>query len=161
MRWSRTSRASKSRDCRRHWLSLRGGCAARWRPLRCIAGHAGTCRRASYGYQLAQGATALTEAWDANPANSQDHFMLGDAEEWFYRGLGGINLDLSGRRGAACLASYRLEPNPLARTHYESALGWWRASGGEVSERRCTASQSQPTQRQQSCWQRLRLPRSL
>ncbi len=48
----------------------------------------------SYGYQLAQGATSLTEAWDANPNSSQDHFMLGDAEEWFYRGLGGVNVDL-------------------------------------------------------------------
>ncbi len=49
----------------------------------------------SYGYQLAKGATALTEAWDANPNSSQDHFMLGHAEEWFYRGLGGISVDLS------------------------------------------------------------------
>ncbi len=49
----------------------------------------------SYGYQLAQGATSLTEAWDANRDSSQDHFMLGDAEEWFYRGLGGIDVDLS------------------------------------------------------------------
>jgi alpha-L-rhamnosidase len=49
----------------------------------------------SYGYQLAQGATALTEAWDANPKSSQDHLMLGDAEEWFYAGLGGIAIDLS------------------------------------------------------------------
>jgi hypothetical protein len=49
----------------------------------------------SYGYQLKQGATALTEAWDANPASSQDHFMLGHAEEWFYRGLGGIDFDMS------------------------------------------------------------------
>ena len=49
----------------------------------------------SYGYQLAQGATSLTEAWDANPHSSQDHFMLGHAEEWFYRGLGGIGVDFS------------------------------------------------------------------
>lgn len=49
----------------------------------------------SYGYQLAQGATSLTEAWDANPRSSQDHFMLGHAEEWFYRGLGGIGVDFS------------------------------------------------------------------
>ncbi|GGG76418.1 family 78 glycoside hydrolase catalytic domain [Edaphobacter dinghuensis] len=49
----------------------------------------------SYGSQLAAGATALTEAWDANPHSSQDHFMLGGAEEWFYRGLGGIDFDLS------------------------------------------------------------------
>ncbi len=49
----------------------------------------------SYGAQLAAGATSLTEAWDANPRSSQDHFMLGGAEEFFYRGLGGIDLDLS------------------------------------------------------------------
>jgi hypothetical protein len=49
----------------------------------------------SYGYQLKQGATTLTEAWDANPRSSQNHFMLGHAEEWFYRGLAGIDLDLS------------------------------------------------------------------
>ncbi len=49
----------------------------------------------SYGYQLAHGATTLTEAWDSNPNSSQNHFMLGHAEEWFYRGLAGIDLDLS------------------------------------------------------------------
>jgi alpha-L-rhamnosidase len=48
----------------------------------------------SYGYQLAQGATTLTEAWDANPEDSQNHFMLGEGEEWFYRGLAGIDFDL-------------------------------------------------------------------
>src|SRR6202034_531690 len=49
----------------------------------------------SYGYQLERGATTLTEAWDANPGASQNHFMLGHAEEWFYRGLAGIDVDLS------------------------------------------------------------------
>ncbi len=49
----------------------------------------------SYGSQLAAGATSLTEAWDANPRASQDHLMLGGAEEWFYRGLGGIDFDMS------------------------------------------------------------------
>ena len=49
----------------------------------------------SYGYQLGRGATTLTEAWDANPGSSQNHFMLGHAEEWFYRGLAGIDVDLS------------------------------------------------------------------
>jgi alpha-L-rhamnosidase len=48
----------------------------------------------SYGYQLSRGATTLTEAWNANPDSSQDHFMLGHAEEWFYRGLAGIDFDL-------------------------------------------------------------------
>ena len=49
----------------------------------------------SYGYQLAQGATTLTEAWDTNPDSSQNHFMLGHGEEWFYRGLAGIDINLN------------------------------------------------------------------
>ena len=78
----------------------------------------------SYGYQLAQGATSLTEAWDANPSSSQDHFMLGDAEEWFYRGVGGINVDLS-RAGAERLLLRPAMVGNLAwvRTHYDSAPG--------------------------------------
>jgi alpha-L-rhamnosidase len=46
--------------------------------------------------QIKNGATALTEAWDANPADSQNHAMLGHAEEWLYNGLGGINPDPTG-----------------------------------------------------------------
>jgi hypothetical protein len=49
----------------------------------------------SYGYQLARGATTLTEDWNSSPTSSQDHFMLGHAEEWFYRGLAGIVFDMS------------------------------------------------------------------
>jgi alpha-L-rhamnosidase len=43
-----------------------------------------------YGYQLKMGATSLTEAWDAGRASSQNHFMLGQIMEWFYRDLAGI-----------------------------------------------------------------------
>jgi alpha-L-rhamnosidase len=49
-----------------------------------------------YLYQINHGATSLTEAWDANPADSQNHAMLGHAEEWLYEGLGGIKPDPSG-----------------------------------------------------------------
>jgi hypothetical protein len=78
----------------------------------------------SYGYQLAKGATALTEAWDTNPNSSQDHSMLGHAEEWFYRGLGGIDIDVS-RQWAERLV---LRPAVVgdvawARASYRSALG--------------------------------------
>lgn len=45
-----------------------------------------------YGYQLARGATALTESWQALPVVSNNHFMLGHLKEWFYSGLGGIRL---------------------------------------------------------------------
>ena len=49
-----------------------------------------------YGYQLSQGATSLTEAWDAGRASSQNHFMLGQIMEWFYHDLGGIGCDSGG-----------------------------------------------------------------
>lgn len=43
-----------------------------------------------YGYQLAHGATALTESWAALPEVSNNHFMLGHIMEWFYSGVAGI-----------------------------------------------------------------------
>jgi alpha-L-rhamnosidase len=88
----------------------------------------------SYGYQLKQGATALTEAWDSNPTSSQDHFMLGHAEEWFYRGLGGIDFDLSRSTNRRIW----IHPQPvgsLGSVHvtYDSVLGTiassWRHIG--------------------------------
>lgn len=41
-----------------------------------------------YGMQLAKGKTSLTEGWDGS--FSQNHFMLGQIEEWFYHDLAGI-----------------------------------------------------------------------
>lgn len=49
--------------------------------------------RPGYGMQLARGATSLTEAWDANPGPSQNHFMLGQINEWFFHDLAGIRPD--------------------------------------------------------------------
>ena len=49
-----------------------------------------------YGYQLKQGATSLTEAWDAGRASSHNHFMLGQIMEWFYHDLAGIGGDPDG-----------------------------------------------------------------
>ena len=48
-----------------------------------------------YGYQLKMGATSLTEKWDAGVGSfgSQDHFMLGQINEWFFHDLAGIQLD--------------------------------------------------------------------
>lgn len=51
--------------------------------------------RPGYGYQLAHGATSLTEAWDANHHASHNHFMLGHITEWFYKDLVGIAPDPS------------------------------------------------------------------
>ena len=83
----------------------------------------------SYGDQLARGATTLTEAWDTNPNSSQNHFMLGHGEEWFYRGLAGIQVDMS----APAEARIRIRPQPVgaiasASASYDSVLGMVRSS---------------------------------
>jgi alpha-L-rhamnosidase len=90
----------------------------------------------SYGSQLAAGATSLTEAWDAK-TGSQDHFMLGAGEEWFYRGLLGIDVDMSQATGE----QLRIEPAVVeglewVRGSYDSALGpitsAWRHNGATI-----------------------------
>lgn len=78
----------------------------------------------SYGYQLARGATALTETWNANPDNSQNHFMLGQAEAWLYGGLAGLRIDM--HRPAD--ERIRIEPQPVggvshAQAHYRAVFG--------------------------------------
>jgi len=83
----------------------------------------------SYGYQLQQGATALTEAWDANPEHSQNHFMLGDAEEWFYRGLCGIQID------HAASAEERLVLVPRVLTGIDWAEAQYDSTWGRVESR--------------------------
>lgn len=94
----------------------------------------------SYGYQLARGATTLTEAWDANPDSSQNHFMLGHGEEWFYRGLAGLTFDLSRSPEDAIT----LEPSLLPDVGSVSAsylspmglvrIGWRRTGNGALVE---------------------------
>jgi hypothetical protein len=49
-----------------------------------------------YGLQLKKGATSLTEAWDAASGSSQNHFMLGQIQEWFYHDVAGIGCDPAG-----------------------------------------------------------------
>ncbi len=43
-----------------------------------------------YGWQLAHGATALTESWQAYGFVSNNHCMLGHLMEWLFSGLGGV-----------------------------------------------------------------------
>ena len=80
----------------------------------------------SYGYQLARGATALTEAWDANPSKSQNHFMLGHAETWLYGGLAGIRVDFD--RPAAS----RIRIAPQAVAGLESASARYKSVWGDI-----------------------------
>jgi alpha-L-rhamnosidase len=70
-----------------------------------------------YGYQLAHGATSLTEAWDARPGSSQDHFMLGQLMEWFYHDLVGIGLDPTGPGFKKIL----IHPQPVGDIQYARA----------------------------------------
>lgn len=46
-----------------------------------------------YGFQKKFGATTLTEQWDPRQGASWNHFMLGAIDEWFFRSLGGIQID--------------------------------------------------------------------
>ena len=92
----------------------------------------------SYGSQVEAGATALTEAWDANPHASQDHFMLGSGEEWFYRALGGIDFDMT--RAADERITIRpelLDGVDWVKCSYRSVLGpirvEWQRGGGATS----------------------------
>ena len=92
----------------------------------------------SYGYQLKTGATALTEAWDANPKSSQDHFMLGHAEEWFYRGLGGIDFNMSRESDRRIWIHPQIVGNIRSTSvEYDSVLGTigssWHLLGNELN----------------------------
>ncbi len=88
-----------------------------------------------YGYQLAKGATALTESWSALPTNSNNHFMLGHLMEWFYTGLGGIQQ----QKTSVGYKDIVIDPRPVgdvsfANTSYESPYGIirtaWRKDAG-------------------------------
>jgi alpha-L-rhamnosidase len=71
-----------------------------------------------YGFQLARGATSLTEAWNADPGSSQNHFMLGQIMEWFYCDLAGIAPDPD----EPGFKSVLIRPQPIGY------LGWARAT---------------------------------
>ena len=43
-----------------------------------------------YGYQLKRGATTLTEQWMPENGSSQNHFMMGQADEWLFKTISGI-----------------------------------------------------------------------
>ena len=75
-----------------------------------------------YAYQVDHGATTLTEAWDTNPASSQNHCMLGHVEGWFYRGLAGIRADES----APGFRHFILRPQ------FPAGLDWVKATYNSV-----------------------------
>ncbi len=93
-----------------------------------------------YGYQLARGATSLTEAWDANPRSSQNHFMLGQITEWLYHDLAGLQPDPAGpgfKRviiKPAVIAGIDRARAAVRSPRGPAACGWSRESGRIVLE---------------------------
>ncbi|RYG25116.1 MAG: alpha-L-rhamnosidase, partial [Chitinophagaceae bacterium] len=87
-----------------------------------------------YGWQIAHGATALTESWQAYGFVSNNHFMLGHLMEWFYSGLAGIR---QGENGVA-FKEIEIRPAPAgdvthAGADYRSPYGliksYWKLNG--------------------------------
>jgi hypothetical protein len=75
-----------------------------------------------YGMQLAKGKTSLTEAWDGG--SSQNHFMLGQIQEWFYHDLAGIQ----NAPGSAGFKKIVIAPQPVGdvtwvKASYDSIRG--------------------------------------
>jgi alpha-L-rhamnosidase len=91
-----------------------------------------------YGLQLKRGATSLTEAWDAGRGSSQNHFMLGQIQEWFY-------YDLAGIQNAPDSAGFKkiiINPQPVGdvtwvKASYNSIRGKivsnWKRDGGKFT----------------------------
>lgn len=86
--------------------------------------------RPGYGYMLRHGATALTETWDGPTYGiSQNHFMLGAIDGWFYAHVAGLQ-QANGDRGFRDLV---VRPRPCggltsARASYETARGIFSSS---------------------------------
>jgi len=89
-----------------------------------------------YGYQIRAGATTLTEQWIPENGSSQNHFMMGQADEWFFRSLAGLRQQ-PGTRGMRHLLIAPRLPGDLQWVEASTA-----AAGGIVSVR---ATRSQVT----------------
>lgn len=91
-----------------------------------------------YGYQLAQGATSLTEAWNADRRSSQNHFMLGQITEWYYGDLAGLTPDPAAPGWKhAVIRPQPVEGIAWARAVYASPRGKfssaWKREGGRLT----------------------------
>ncbi|WP_327581556.1 glycoside hydrolase family 78 protein [Nonomuraea sp. NBC_00507] len=82
----------------------------------------------SYGYQVRHGATALTEAWDGPTRGlSQNHYMLGAIDAWFYRHLAGIG-QAPGSAGFRRLLVEPAVPGELAEVRAATATPYGRVA---------------------------------
>ncbi len=82
----------------------------------------------SYGYQVRHGATSLTEAWDGPTRGlSQNHFMLGAIDSWFYRHLAGID------QTAGSVGWRTLEIAPVIVDGLDSVTARTRGARGDIA----------------------------
>lgn len=91
-----------------------------------------------YGFQLAKGATALTESWAALEQVSNNHLMLGHLMEWFYTGLGGITQpDIGIAYKEAIIRPEIVGDITWVKTSYKTIFGTitseWEKRDGELS----------------------------
>jgi len=91
-----------------------------------------------YGFQLAKGATALTESWAALERVSNNHLMLGHLMEWFYTGLGGITQqDRSIAYKEAIIRPEMVGNVSWVKTSYKTVFGAiiseWEKKAGELT----------------------------
>lgn len=84
-----------------------------------------------YGYQLKMGATALTEKWNADGAymGSQNHFMLGQINEWFFNDLVGIGVNEDG--SGAGFRKFIIKPMPVGDLTW--VKGFYKSVSGLIS----------------------------
>lgn len=80
-----------------------------------------------YGYQLENGATALTESWPAYKNVSNNHLMLGHVMEWFYTNVLGVS------DAPDAVASNKVIINPMPVGDITWAKGWYDTPFGRVS----------------------------
>jgi hypothetical protein len=84
-----------------------------------------------YGYQIAHGATTLTEAWDGpTVGKSQNHFMLGHLEEWLYSSLAGLDYRFQPDSGR-----FLVTVKPAVVSGVEWAEAWQQLRSGLASVR--------------------------
>ena len=95
-----------------------------------------------YGYQLKKGATALTEKWNADGAymGSQNHFMLGQINEWLFHDLVGIGFNEDG--DGAGFRKIIIKPIPVGdlkwvKGSYKTVSGLirseWKRENGQLA----------------------------
>jgi len=76
---------------------------------------------------LKQGATALTESWNASHGASHNHFMLGQVIEWYYAYVAGL------RPSAPGFKEFIVAPEPVGDLTWAEAK--YHSIGGPIAVR--------------------------